>query len=399
MVFFLVYSNETDKIYTGLSSASLPSHKTRWNKEEDDKLLEALDKFGYGHWKLIAEYVGTRNRLQCKNHARHLALAEKIKVKKKINNILLNKLVQVPVKQVEIKETEIKETNENKQETHEVSNETRKETETLKEDKQEAKTNGETIKDEREVKDKNQTEDYKQEADENEHKVKDDQQGVDVEPKKENDEDEDEEDDLLDIGDTTIEENMIENGMSQEIKAEEDEEMTDVSQEEESTMHIAEEQKDTSVFQKETMSPVSQEEDVENMNHDALETKEVIPETNTPFDRSYVSEEEKRQNPEWFKQKYSKTPDRYLKIRNHIIDCWYQCKPRYLTKTQARKGLKDCGDVNAIGRVHSWLESVGAINVDCVTNAPRPPKRVPREMSFEEEDIFDASDLVVNYDG
>lgn len=82
VLFFLVYSNETDKIYTGLSSASLPSHKTRWNKEEDDKLLEALDKFGYGHWKLIAEYVGTRNRLQCKNHARHLALAEKIKVKK-----------------------------------------------------------------------------------------------------------------------------------------------------------------------------------------------------------------------------------------------------------------------------------------------------------------------------
>jgi protein MYSM1 len=296
------------------------------------------------------------------------------------------------VKQVEIKETEVKKTNENEQETHEVSNETRKETETLKEDKQEAKINGEKIKDEREVKDKNQTDDYRQEADENEHKVKDDQQEAD-------DEDEDEEDDLLDIGDTTIEESMIESSISQEIKTEKDEEMTDVSQEEESTMHITQEQKDTSVSQKENMSHVSQEEDVANINHDALETKEVIPETNTPFDRFYVSEEEKRQNPEWFKQKYSKTPDRYLKIRNHIIDCWYQCKPRYLTKTQARKGLKDCGDVNAIGRVHSWLESVGAINVDCVTNAPRPPKRVPREMSFEEEDMFDASDLVVNYDG
>ncbi|KAG0748844.1 hypothetical protein G6F57_000640 [Rhizopus arrhizus] len=375
---------EPPKKKKGLSSASLPSHKTRWNKEEDDKLLEALDKFGYGHWKLIAEYVGTRNRLQCKNHARHLALAEKIKI---------------PVKQVEIKETEVKKTNENEQETHEVSNETRKETETLKEDKQEANINDEKIKDEREVKDKNQTEDYRQKADENEHKLKDDQQEADVEPKEENDEDEDEEDDLLDIGDTTIEENMIESSISQEIKTEKDEEMTDVSQEEESTMHITQEQKDTSVSQKENMSHISQEEDVANINYDALETKEVIPETNTPFDRFYVSEEEKRQNPEWFKQKYSKTPDRYLKIRNHIIDCWYQCKPRYLTKTQARKGLKDCGDVNAIGRVHSWLESVGAINVDCVTNAPRPPKRVPREMSFEEEDMFDASDLVVNYDG
>ncbi|KAG1243140.1 hypothetical protein G6F68_015918 [Rhizopus microsporus] len=43
------------------------------------------------------------------------------------------------------------------------------------------------------------------------------------------------------------------------------------------------------------MSHISQEEDVANINYDALETKEVIPETNTPFDRFYVSEEEKRQ--------------------------------------------------------------------------------------------------------
>lgn len=118
------------------------------------------------------------------------------------------------------------------------------------------------------------------------------------------------------------------------------------------------------------------------------------------FDRFTVSEEEMAQNPEWFKQKYSKTPDRYLKIRNHMLDCWNQCKPRYLTKTSARKGLKDCGDVNAIGRVHQYLESIGAINVDCTTNAPRPPKRVPREIYEQEEQVdFDPSELVLGYDG
>lgn len=121
----------------------------------------------------------------------------------------------------------------------------------------------------------------------------------------------------------------------------------------------------------------------------------------TTFDRFQVSDQEILQNPEWFKQKYSKTPDRYLKIRNHMLDCWQACKPKYLTKTSARKGLKDCGDVNAIGRVHEYLESIGAINVDCTTHAPRPPKRVPREVYEEEEEgeFLDALDFVLGYDG
>lgn len=99
-------------------------------------------------------------------------------------------------------------------------------------------------------------------------------------------------------------------------------------------------------------------------------------------------------NPEWFKQKYSKTPDRYLKIRNHMLACWKLVKPKYLTKTSSRKGLKDCGDVNAIGRVHEYLESIGAINVDCVTSAPRPPRRVPREFVGDEDEelLFDATE-------
>ena len=67
-----------------------------------------------------------------------------------------------------------------------------------------------------------------------------------------------------------------------------------------------------------------------------------------------------------------------MKIRNHILDSWHRVyKPEYMTKTAARKSLKDCGDVNAIGRVHAYLEKIKAINVGCVTNTkPRAPRRV-----------------------
>ncbi|ORZ03329.1 hypothetical protein BCR43DRAFT_510398 [Syncephalastrum racemosum] len=121
------------------------------------------------------------------------------------------------------------------------------------------------------------------------------------------------------------------------------------------------------------------------------------------FDRDHATEDEIENNPEWFKNKASKTPDRYLKIRNHILDSWYKCKPRYLTKTSARRGLRDCGDVNAIGRVHTYLESIGAINLDTVNNAPRPPRRQIQQhgetYTEEDPDVFSAADMVIGYEG
>lgn len=57
--------------------------------------------------------------------------------------------------------------------------------------------------------------------------------------------------------------------------------------------------------------------------------------------------------------------------------------------------------MNAIGRVHSYLESVGAINVGCINEPPRPPKRVAREIYDDDEpsDMLAAADLVINYEG
>jgi protein MYSM1 len=45
-----------------------------------------------------------------------------------------------------------------------------------------------------------------------------------------------------------------------------------------------------------------------------------------------------------------------------------KCKPEYLNKTSVRPGLKNCGDVNSIGRIHAYLEQIGAINFGCGKN-------------------------------
>ncbi|KAJ1981676.1 hypothetical protein H4R35_000626 [Dimargaris xerosporica] len=88
--------------------------------------------------------------------------------------------------------------------------------------------------------------------------------------------------------------------------------------------------------------------------------------TDFSIDPAHITERERRAVPEFFTGKTNKTPDRYMMIRNHIIQAWQQCKPKYLTKIAVRPGLKHCGDVNAIGRVHSFLERIGAINKDAV---------------------------------
>ncbi|KAJ1822407.1 hypothetical protein LPJ56_000803 [Coemansia sp. RSA 2599] len=75
-----------------------------------------------------------------------------------------------------------------------------------------------------------------------------------------------------------------------------------------------------------------------------------------------VSEYERAGCPEFFLGKAAKTPERYMTIRNHIVGEWLKIRPQYLTKIRARSGLRNCGDVNAIGRVHSFLEDAGVIN-------------------------------------
>ncbi|KAL7715474.1 SWIRM domain-containing protein [Entamoeba marina] len=84
--------------------------------------------------------------------------------------------------------------------------------------------------------------------------------------------------------------------------------------------------------------------------------------TNIDFNHDNIQPEEMKENPEFFLGRNTKTPERYMSIRNQIIDMWNESKPTYLSKTQVRAKLKDCGDVNAIGRIHNFLEKVGWIN-------------------------------------
>lgn len=78
-----------------------------------------------------------------------------------------------------------------------------------------------------------------------------------------------------------------------------------------------------------------------------------------------ISKLEKYVHFEFFDGRPSKTADRYLKIRNHILTSWQNNKPTYVGKTSVRNGLKQCGDVNCISRIHSLLEQIGAINFGC----------------------------------
>lgn len=96
----------------------------------------------------------------------------------------------------------------------------------------------------------------------------------------------------------------------------------------------------------------------------SLESLEV-PEAELILDPHSVTNLERFVHSEFFLQRPTKTPERYLRIRNHIMTMWNNCKPLYLQKTSARQGLKKCGDVNCISRVHSMLEQMGAINFGC----------------------------------
>ncbi|CRL01559.1 CLUMA_CG014269, isoform A [Clunio marinus] len=90
-----------------------------------------------------------------------------------------------------------------------------------------------------------------------------------------------------------------------------------------------------------------------------------IPDAEIILEVSNISNLERFLHSEFFVNRPTKTPERYLKIRNHIISMWNQSKPIYLSKTSARNGLKKCGDVNCISRIHSMLEQIGAINFNC----------------------------------
>lgn len=58
------------------------------------------------------------------------------------------------------------------------------------------------------------------------------------------------------------------------------------------------------------------------------------------YELDVVAPDEMAGNKEFFCGNSAKTPERYLKIRNTIVDQWLKHKPKYLSKTAVRTGLK-----------------------------------------------------------
>ena len=104
------------------------------------------------------------------------------------------------------------------------------------------------------------------------------------------------------------------------------------------------------------------------------------------IDRNIIQDLEKEHNMEFFMGRALKTPERYMKIRNYILDMWERSKPTYLFKTAVRGGLRNCGDVNSIGRVHAFLEDIGAINEGCF-DRPVPRLRQQGEATDPKENV------------
>ena len=130
----------------------------------------------------------------------------------------------------------------------------------------------------------------------------------------------------------------------------------------------------------ELIQPSDREQPGENTDNSSALYNQVV------IDRNIIQKVEKEHNAEFFMGRALKTPERYMKIRNYILDMWEKTKPHYLFKTAARGGLRNCGDVNSIGRVHAFLEDIGAINEGCL-DRPVPRVRQQGEVADAKENV------------
>lgn len=68
------------------------------------------------------------------------------------------------------------------------------------------------------------------------------------------------------------------------------------------------------------------DEDQEGDEYEEEEEEELkVPEQEVELELDTITEDEKQAIPEFFEGRASKTPERYLKIRNYILDQWYNC--------------------------------------------------------------------------
>ncbi|KAJ2160661.1 hypothetical protein GGF46_002092 [Coemansia sp. RSA 552] len=122
------------------------------------------------------------------------------------------------------------------------------------------------------------------------------------------------------------------------------------------------------------------------------------PEPALPLDPLQAAPAEKEACAEFFRGRANKTPERYLRIRNHMVEQWRATRPQYLTKIRARAGLRNCGDVNAIGRVHDFLERAGVINAGA-SNTGAAQARARRRVAATRRDSSSSDEPSDSSDG
>ena len=122
-----------------------------------------------------------------------------------------------------------------------------------------------------------------------------------------------------------------------------------------------------------------------------------IPESANWFNMDEINEIEKMELPEFFNGKYpSKNPEIYKKYRNFIINLYRQSPSIYLTGTACRRHLS--GDVNAILRLHKFLERWGLINFKLEPKYKPNNNFVPKSFNYKAPIYIDSSSFLIDKD-
>ena len=51
-----------------MTALKFPVYSESWSADEEERLLEAMEIYGYGSWKVISEHLGTKAPEICKAH-------------------------------------------------------------------------------------------------------------------------------------------------------------------------------------------------------------------------------------------------------------------------------------------------------------------------------------------
>ncbi|KAJ1913676.1 hypothetical protein IWQ60_009119 [Tieghemiomyces parasiticus] len=318
-----------------LSSTNLPSHGTRWKPFEDELLGQGIQQFGEGNWRAISDFIGSRNPLQVKNRARHLTLYKQPKAES-AGSTAVNTLAGAPYQLS-------------------IAASTAADSPTL------SVTSGPPSRPADLV-----------------TANPDDESDVDV----------------ISEDDSASAPRDLSNNMSPTVKmavlasyaavnpgASTLSSRSGVSSSAVSSVSPHFSEAVLAAAPVASPSPPQSPKDTTTTTTLSHVGSAATSSDSLPANLTTISDQERRAFPEFFRGKPSKTPARYLAIRNHILQAWYACQPQYLTKTRVRPALRGFGDVNVIGRIHAYLERRGDINQGAIMSAVLIGKRQAAKLS------------------